>query len=144
VPKTPAAGKKFHFGPRVGIGASDDGVEFGGGIEFRYLNVSFTAVGNDSGFGGGLAYYLHAEGNSPYLSAIGVYYDTDNHGRDEIGRIWGAIAGYRIMLGHGLDFNLGIGAGYVNWDQTDATKYGGKDSDDEIVPIGEATLGYMF
>jgi hypothetical protein len=144
VEQAPTAGKKFHFGPRVGIGASDDGVEFGGGLELRYSNFSVSFIGNDAGFGGGLAYYLHPEGNSPYLSLIGIYYDTTNHGLDEIGRIWGGIAGYRIMLGHGLDLNLGIGAGYVNWDQTEKPDYGKKDHDEEIIPVGECTIGYMF
>jgi hypothetical protein len=142
--KAPAPAKKFHFGPRIGIGASDDGVEFGGGLECRFANLSFSILGNDAGFLGGFAYYLHAEGNSPYLSLIGVYYDTENHGLDEIGRIWGILAGYRIMLGHGLDLNAGIGAGYVNWDQTESNDFGDRENDEEIIPIGELTLGNMF
>jgi TolB-like protein len=142
--KASAPAKKFHFGPRIGIGASDDGVEFGGGLECRFANLSFSILGNDAGFLGGFAYYLHAEGNSPYLSLIGVYYDTENHGLDEIGRIWGILAGYRIMLGHGLDLNAGIGAGYVNWDQTESNDFGDRENDEEIIPIGELTLGYMF
>ncbi len=142
--ETPAPPKKFHFGPRIGIGASDDGVEFGGGLEVRFSKLSVSVMGNDAGLLGGLAYYLHAEGNSPYLSAVFVYYDTENHGLDEIGRIWGAIVGYRIMLGHGLDLNLGVGAGYVNWDQTEHPDFGKKENDEEIIPIGELTLGYMF
>ncbi len=143
--ETPSkAPKKFHFGPRIGIGASDDGVEFGGGIEFRFSKISFTVLGNNDGWGGGLAYYLHAEGNSPYVSAVGIYYDTENHGLDEIGRIWGAVLGYRILLGHGLDLNLGIGAAYVNWDQTESPDFGDREKDEEVVPIGEATIGYMF
>jgi len=142
--ETPASTKKFHFGPRIGIGASDDGVEFGGGLEVRFSNLSLNVLGNDAGLLTGLAYYLHAEGNSPYLSAIFVYYDTESHGLDEIGRIWGALAGYRIILGHGLDLNLGIGAGYVNWDQTESPDFGKKENDEEIIPIGELTLGYMF
>jgi hypothetical protein len=142
--EAPPSAKKFHFGPRIGIGASDDGVEFGGGLEVRFSNLSFSILGNDSGFSGGLAYYLHAEGNTPYLSLVGVYYDTENHGLDEIGRIWGVLAGYRIMLGHGLDLNLGVGAGYTNWDQTESPDFGERENDEEIIPIGELTLGYMF
>ena len=133
--------KKFHFGPRVGIGASDDGVEFGGGLEFRYTNLGLAILGNDSGLGGGLAYYLHPDGNSPYLSLAWIYYDTENHGVDEKGNIYGAIAGYRIMLGHGLDLNLGIGAGYADWKQYDIEN---PKKDTEFVPIGELTIGYMF
>jgi hypothetical protein len=142
--ETTPSTKKFHFGPRIGIGASDDGVEFGGGLEFRFSNVSISALGNDDGILGGLAYFLHPEGNSPYLSAIFVYYDTESHGLDEIGRIWGGLIGYRIMLGHGLDLNLGVGAGYVNWDQTESPDFGNREKDDEVIPIGEATIGYMF
>jgi len=145
VEKSTTEEKKFHFGPRIGVGASDDGAEFGGGLEFRYSNLSVNIIGNDAGFGGGLAYYLHAEGNSPYLSAVGIYYDTENHGIDEIGRIWGLIAGYRLVIGHGLDLNFGVGAGYVNWDQTENHEdLSPRESDEEVIPIGEVTLGYMF
>jgi hypothetical protein len=133
--------KKFHFGPRIGIGASDDGVQFGGGLEFRFSNLAIAILGNDAGVGGGLSYYLHPTGNSPYLSITGLYYDTKNHGVDERGTIYGGVAGYRIMIGEGLDLNLGIGAGYADWHQYDTKK---PKKDTQVIPIGELTLGYMF
>jgi hypothetical protein len=40
--------------------------------------------------------------------------------------------------------NAGIGAGYVNWDQTESNDFGDRENDEEIIPIGELTLGNMF
>ncbi len=132
--------KQFTIGPRLGVAASDDGVEFGAGIEARFVNLSFKLFGNLDGLGTGLGYYLHPVGNSPFLSAVFTYYDKENHGVDEIGRIYGLVAGYRINFTPQMDACIGIGAGYVNWDQTEPPH----DSDEEIVPLGEITIGYMF
>ena len=139
-PPEPAEAKPLQVGPRLGIGASDDGLEVGLGIEARYSNLSFIILGNDAGFAGGLSYYLHASGNSPYLSIVGAYYDDEDEGVDEIGRIYGLLAGFRYYIIDHLDIRLGIGAGYFNWDQTEPPHK----NDEEYVPIGEITFGYMF
>jgi hypothetical protein len=43
-----------------------------------------------------------------------------------------------------MDARIGVGAGYVNWDQTELNKNGKKDSDEEFIPLFEVSLGYMF
>lgn len=136
--------KSLRFGPRLGLVASDDGVEFGGGIEVRLNNLSFKIMGNgDGGIGGALSYYLNIVGNSPFLSVAGAYYDTKNKGTNEIGRVYGLMLGYRLMIvNENMDVCIGLGAAYVDWDhrQQDLTIK----SDQEVIPVGELTLGYMF
>ncbi|MGM0452926.1 MAG: DUF2380 domain-containing protein [Thermodesulfobacteriota bacterium] len=136
----PVKEKNLQIGPRLGLGYSDDGIEVGIGVETRYNNLSLKILGNDIGFAGSLSYYIHVYGNSPYASIIAGYYDDDPHGIDEIGRVYGALFGYRINFLENMDACLGLGAAYFNWDQTEAPM---KD-DTEIAPIGELTLGYMF
>lgn len=144
--------KKLHFGPRVGIGASNDGIEFGGGFEVQFSKLSFQFLLNTNGYAGGLSFYLHPEGNTPFIAIAGSYYDTENRGVDEIGRIYGLLLGYRIALDNYVDkefakhinTRIGVGAGYVNWDQTELNKENVKFSDEEIIPIFEFTVGYMF
>ncbi len=144
--------KKLHIGPRLGIGASNDGIEFGGGFEVQFSQLAFQFLLNADGFATGCSYYLHPEGNSPFISAVGSYYDTENHGVDEIGRIYGAILGYRLTFDTFMDKDfaknintrLGLGAGYVNWDQTELNKEGVKFSDEEIIALFEITVGYIF
>ena len=136
----PVEKKALQFGPRLGIGASDDGIELGVGFEVRHSNLSFLIIASDAGFAGGLSYYLHAAGNSPYLALVGAYYDDEDDGVDEIGRIYGLLGGYRYCVNENLDVRAGIGVGYFNWDQTEFPR---KD-DEEFVPIGEVTIGYMF
>lgn len=133
--------KAFSIGPRIGLGASDEGVyEYGLGFEVQYSNISLTVLGSDAGFSGGISYYLNATGDSPYLALVGIYYDDEDGGVDEIGRIYGIMAGYRYHLIENLDINAGIGIGYSNWDQTEAPR----DNDEELAPLGMITLGYMF
>ena len=147
-----ATPKKIHIGPRLGIGASNDGIEFGGGFEVQFSKLSFQFLLNTDGFASGFSFYLHPDGNSPFVSVVGSYYDTENHGVDEIGRIYGMLLGYRIVLDNYVqkDFashinaRIGVGAGYVNWDQTEPNKYNKKDKDEEYIPIFEVTLGYVF
>jgi hypothetical protein len=149
-PEKPA--KSIYVGPRIGIGASNDGVEFGGGLEVQFKHLSFIALLNGDGYAGGISYYLHIQGNSPYIALSGTYYDTENDGVDEIGRIYGVLLGYRITLDNYVDkefashinARLGVGAGYVNWDQTEFNRNGDQDNDEEIIPLFEATLGYLF
>lgn len=146
--------KALHFGPRIGLGASNDGIEIGGGFEVQFSQLSFQFLLNSDGFASGCSFYLHPEGNSPFLSIVGSYYDSENHGIDEIGRIYGLLLGYRIALDNYVkkDFakhinaRIGLGAGYVNWDQTEPNPKldGAKDSDEEIIPLFEFTVGYMF
>ncbi len=144
--------KKLHFGPRLGVGASNDGIQFGGGFEVQFSQLSFQFLLNGDGFASGFSFYLHPEGNSPFMSLVGSYYDTENHGVDEIGRIYGLLLGYRITLDNYLhkefakhvNARLGVGAGYVNWDQTEPNRGGVKDGDEEIIPLFEFTLGYTF
>lgn len=144
--------KKFQVGPRIGIAASNDGVEFGGGFEVRFSKLSFQLLLNGDGFASGCSLYLHQDGNTPFVSLVGSYYDTKNHGVDEIGRIYGLLLGYRLVFdtfldkdfAENMDFRVGLGAGYVNWDQTELNDDFEKDSDEEIIPVFEFTLGYMF
>jgi len=136
----PAEEKPFQIGPRIGVAASDDGVEAGIGFEVRFSNLSFMALGNDAGYAGALSYYLHTSGNSPFLALSGAYYDDEDEGVDEIGRIYGILAGYRYYIIDHLDIRAGVGAAYINWDQTEAPFK----NDEEYVPIAEVTLGYMF
>lgn len=139
----PAGEKIFRFGPRVGLVASDDGVEFGGGIEMRRNNLSLKIMGNDAGIGGALSYYLNIAGNSPYLSVVGAYYDEKNKGLTEIGRIYGLMLGYRLMVvNEKMDICIGLGAAYVDWDHRQ--RDGSQKSDQEFIPVGELTFGYMF
>ncbi len=136
----PKKEKELSFGPRIGGGLSDRGVaEFGIGFEVQYSHLSLTVLGNDDGVSGGISYYLNAAGNSPYIALVGIYYDEDT-GTDEIGRIIGLMAGYRYCITENLDVNAGIGIGYNNWDQTE----GDRDDDDECVPLGMISIGYMF
>ncbi|RJP42979.1 MAG: hypothetical protein C4548_07760 [Desulfobacteraceae bacterium] len=141
--KKAVAKKPLRFGPRLGLVASDDGVELGGGIEVRFNNLSVKIMGNDAGIGGALSYYLNVEGNSPYLAVAGAYYDDKNKGLTEIGRIYGLMLGYRLMVvNENMDVCIGLGAAYVDWDHKQynaPTK-----SDQEIIPVGELTFGYMF
>ena len=146
------AGKAFHVGPRLGIGASNDGIEFGGGLEVQFNHLSFMVLLNGDGYAGGISYYLHPEGNSPFLALAGSYYDTKNHSVDEIGRIYGILLGYRLTLDNYVDkefarhinARVGVGVGYVNWDQTEPSRSGKQDKDEEVIPMFELTLGYMF
>lgn len=144
--------KSIFVGPRIGIGASNDGIEFGGGLEVQVSHLSFIAMLNGDGYAGGISYYLHTKGNSPFLALSGTYYDTENNGVDEIGRIYGVLLGYRITLDNYVDKDfashinarIGVGAGYVNWDQTEPNRDNEQDNDEEIIPIFELTLGYLF
>jgi len=145
--------KNLRFGPRVGIGASNDGLEIGGGFEVRFKKLSFQFLLNSEGFATGLSFYLHQTGNSPFLSLVGSTYDTENHGVDEEGDIYGLLLGYRISLDNyvkkdfakHIDIRVGAGVGYADWKQTEP-KRGGEppESDEEFIPICELTLGYMF
>ncbi|MDA8403327.1 MAG: hypothetical protein M0Z56_03895 [Desulfobacteraceae bacterium] len=136
--------KNLYIGPRIGIGASNDGIKLGGGFEVQYTHLSFQFLLNGDGFASGLSYYLNQKGNSPFLSAVGAYYDTENHGVDEIGRIYGLLLGYRLNIIKHLNARLGLGAGYINWDQTEFNRAGTKDGDEEIIPLFEVSFGYMF
>jgi len=140
-PKAEPKGEKaLYFGPRIGGGLSDQGVaEFGVGFEVQYTHFSLTLMGNDDGFSGGISYYLNATGDSPYLAIMGLYYDQSS-GTDEIGRIIGLMGGYRYHIMEHLDINASIGIGYNNWDETE----GDRDGDEECVPLGMISFGYMF
>lgn len=140
----PVAEKPFRFGPRLGLVASDDGVEFGGGIEARRGNLSLKIMGNDAGIGGAVSYYLNVTGNSPYLSVVGASYDEKNKGLKETGTIYGLMLGYRLMVikKENMDVCIGLGAAYVDWDHRQ--RDGSKKSDQEFIPVGELTFGYMF
>lgn len=137
--------KNLYFGPRVGVAASNDGVEVGGGFEVQFKRLSYQFLLNDDGFATGFSFYLHPDDSSPFVSLVGSYYDTKNHGVDEIGRIYGLLLGYRLNIMQGLNARAGVGAGYVNWDQTELP-YGREemDKDEEVIPLFEVTLGYMF
>lgn len=144
--------KNLHFGPRIGLGASNDGLEIGGGFEVQFKKVSFQFLLNPDGFASGISFYLHPEGSSPFISMVGSYYDINHN--DEIGRIYGIILGYRLALdkyvkkdvAKHINVRIGLGAGYVNWDQTKPHKNYNteQDKDEEIIPLFEFTLGYMF
>ena len=146
--KEVAKEKNFHIGPRIGLVASDDGAEFGGGLEVQYSHISCQILGNDNGFGGGLTYYLHPNGNTPFLSLAAAYYEEDHSSGDEDGVILGVLLGYRLNINEKLNARIGLGAGFVDWDRDSWTDNKGnkydKQSDEEIIPIGELTLGYMF
>ncbi len=151
-PEVSEKSRTLRFGPRIGLAASNDGVEFGGGFEVRFSKLSLQVLLNGDGFAGGCSFYLQEEGNSPFISLAGSYYDTENNGVDEIGRIYGLILGYRLGFdtfmkkdfAQNMDARIGVGAGYVNWDQTELNKNGKKDSDEEFIPLFEVSLGYMF
>jgi hypothetical protein len=136
--------KNFHIGPRIGVGASNDGVEFGGGLEAQYKHLSCQFLLNTTGYAAALSYYLNPNTSSPFLSVVGTYYDTENHGVDEIGRIYGLLLGYRVNITDQLNARIGLGAGYVNWDQTELNWKETKDSDEEYIPVFEVSLGYGF
>ncbi len=145
--------KKFRIGPRIGLGASNDGVEIGGGIEAQFKKLSYQFLINSEGFTTGFSYYLHQSGNSPFLAISYTNYDTENHGVDEEGDIYGLLLGYRLALENyvkkdfakRIDIRVGAGVGYADWEQTEPQKGGEPpDSDEEIIPICELTLGYMF
>ena len=144
--------KKLHFGPRIGFGATDDGGYFGGGFEVQFKKLSFQFLLQEDGFVSGFSFYLHPEGSSPFISAVGSYYDTKHNGATEIGRIYGIILGYRLKFdkfikkdfAENLDTRIGLGAGYVNWDQTKVKENLLKDGDEEFIPLFEFTVGYMF
>lgn len=143
-PLSGATEKKFHIGPRIGLGASNDGIEVGGGFEIQYAKISCQVLMNMDGFAAGISYYLQQTGSSPFLSIVGSYYDTENHGVDEIGRIYGLLAGYRWHITDPLNLRVALGTGHVNWDQTELNRKGTKDKDEEIIPVFELSLGYMF
>lgn len=136
--------KAFHIGPRLGLVASDSGAEFGGGIEVQYSHLSCQILANDAGFAGGISYYLHPDGNTPFISIAAAHYDDKNHGVDEKGDIFGLLLGYRLNITEKLDTRIGIGAGIAIWDQTEFNRGDTKDSDEEIIPLIELTVGYMF
>ena len=136
--------KVFHIGPRLGLVASDDGAEFGGGIEVQYSHLSVQILGNDAGFGGGLSYYLHPVGNTPFCSFAYAYYDDEHRGADEKGNIFGVLLGYRLNITDKLNARIGLGAGFVDWKQTKVETGKEKLNDEEIIPIAELTFGYMF
>lgn len=144
--------KKLRFGPRIGMGASNDGINLGGGFEVQLKKLSFQFLLNEDGFAGGFSFYLHPAGSSPFVSVVGSYYDTKHKGATEIGRIYGVLIGYRLTFdkfikkdfAKNLDTRIGIGAGYVNWDQTKVKENLLKDGDEEFIPIFEFTVGYMF
>lgn len=136
--------KNFYIGPRIGVAATNDGIEIGGGLEAQFKHLSCQFLLNTEGFAAGISYYLNQEGSSPFLTLAGTYYDTENNSVDEIGRIYGLLLGYRLNITDQLNARLGLGAGYVNWDQTEFNKYGKKDKDEEYIPIFEVSLGYMF
>jgi hypothetical protein len=144
--------KQLRFGPRVGIGASNDGLYLGGGFEVQVKKLSFQFLLNEDGFASGLSFYLHPEGSSPFASVVGSYYDTKHKGATEIGRIYGILLGYRLAFdkfikkdfARKIDTRIGLGVGYVNWDQTKVKDNLDKLSDEEFIPIFEWTLGYMF
>jgi hypothetical protein len=138
------SGKNFYIGPRIGVAATNDGIEIGGGFEAQFKHLACQFLMNMDGFAAGISYYLNQEGNSPFLTLAGTYYDTENHGVDEIGRIYGLLLGYRLNINDHLNTRLGLGAGYVNWDQTEFNGKGTKDKDEEVIPIFEVSLGYMF
>ncbi len=137
------AEKAIQFGPRIGLGYSDDGVEVGIGVEVRHSNLSFKIIGNDIGFAGAFSYYLQPVGNSPYASLVTGYY-WDDHDVDEEGFIYGALAGYRINVKENIDICLGLGVGFVDWKQTEPNNDGVKGDDTDTILIGEFTVGYMF
>ena len=137
-------GKNLYIGPRIGVGATNDGVEFGGGLEAQFKHLACQFLMNTDGFAAGISYYLNQEGSSPFLSLVGTFYDTENQGIDEIGRIYGLLLGYRLNITDQLNARLGLGAGYVNWDQTEFNNKGTKDKDEEAIPIFEVSLGYSF
>jgi hypothetical protein len=144
--------KKLRFGPRIGIGASNDGIYWGGGFEVQFKKLSFQFLLNEDGFASGFSFYLHPEGSSPFIAAVGSYYDTQHKGATEIGRIYGILLGYRLTFdkflkkdfAKNIDTRIGLGVGYVNWDQTKAKDNLDKRSDEEFIPVFECTLGYMF
>ena len=113
-------------------------------MEAQYKHLSCQILLNTNGFAAGLSYYLNPADSSPFLAAVGSYYDTENNGVDEIGRIYGLLLGYRLNITDQLNARLGLGAGYINWDQTERNWKGTKESDEEIIPIFELSLGYMF
>jgi len=136
--------KNFYIGPRIGVAATNDGVALGGGLEAQFKHLACQFLMNKDGFAAGISYYLNQEGSSPFLTLAGTYYDTENHGVDEIGRIYGLLLGYRLNITDQLNARLGLGAGYVNWDQTELNKAGTKYNDEEYIPIFEVSLGYSF
>ena len=136
--------KNLFITPRIGMGATDDSVEFGGGLEVQYKHLSCGFLMGADGYTGALSYYLKPNTSSPFLAFTGTYYDTENHGVDEIGRIYGLMLGYRLNINDHLNARLGLGAGYVNWDQTELNKNNTKDNDEEYIPVFEVSLGYSF
>ena len=137
------AEKAFHIGPRVGLGFGDDGLQIGIGLEAMHKNFSFKVLGNDKGFAGALSYHLHPEGNTPYASLVGAYYEDTPHNH-EIGVIYGLLVGYRIYLHEKLDLCVGIGVGYDDWDQKRPNTIGIKESGSKAMLLGEFSIGYLF
>ncbi|MBC2716855.1 MAG: hypothetical protein HF978_16245 [Desulfobacteraceae bacterium] len=144
--------KDFRVAIRGGIAFDFDNLEPGAGIELKFKKLSFAFLANGDGFATGLSYYLHQEGNSPFFSVVGSYYDTKNkYGIKEIGRIYGILLGYRVTfdsfmeadMAKNIDTRIGLGAGYVNWDERGGTPYTSA-SDEEFIPLFEVTLGYTF
>nr|MDA3896581.1 hypothetical protein [Desulfobacteraceae bacterium] len=78
-------------------------------------------------------------------------YDTENHGVDEEGDIYGLLLGYRLALKNyvkkdfakRIDIRVGAGVGYADW-ETEPQSGEPPDSDEEIIPVCELTMGYMF
>jgi hypothetical protein len=143
--------KKFHIGPAVGVGFGDDEVELAGGFEVSYSHLFLRALGNDDGIAGGVGYYLHEEGNSPYLAVGGAYYEEDRRGGEEDGFIVGILLGYRLHVIDRLNLNVGIGVGYNDWEWDRDKKNWDKhpdqdheDDDEEFIAIGELSLSYLF
>lgn len=137
---------RLRFGPRIGFGYNKDHLKMGGGIEIRKGKLGFNAMITTVGYAGGIVYYLKESGNTPFAALVGVYYEDDPDGIDEIGRIIGLMGGYQMAVNEHLNLNFGIGAGYVNWDQTEENYPGTgiKDHGDEITFLGEITIGYLF
>jgi len=138
--------KPFHVGPRLGLGYSDDGVEVGIGFEARHNNLSVKVIGGPIGIAGSFSYYFQPVGNTPYASLVVGYYEDDPHGIDEEGMIYGILGGYRLNLKENIDLSVGIGVGYVDWEQTELNNAPApfKDDGTDLIPIGEFTIGYMF
>lgn len=139
------AEKPFKIGPRLGVGYGDDGIEIGIGLEARHNNLSLKVIGNDIGVAGAFSYYLQSVGNTPYASLVTAYYKDDPDGIDEEGILYGVLGGYRINVNENIDVCIGLGAGIIDWEQTERNPdTGEKDDGTDVIPIGELTFGYMF
>ncbi len=149
--KPAAEGRKFHIGPVIGVGGSDEDLELGGGFEVSYSHLFFRALASDDGIAGGLGYYLHPEGSTPYLALVGGWYEVDRKGGEEDGVGGGVLIGYRLHLIDRLNLNIGGGVGYADWewdmDKKNREKHPDRDHEDddqEFIVIGELSLSYLF